>query len=63
MNFFVISSTVLCPGVEITFKDEINNTEQRWCYQDGLNDYLAEAVNGLPTLPEKPFIYCKSGTW
>ena len=31
-------------------------TEQRWCYQDGLNDYLAEAVNGLPTLPEKPFI-------
>ncbi len=23
---------------------------------DGLNDYLGEAVNGLPTLPEKPFI-------
>ncbi len=22
------------PGREITFKDEINNTEQRWCYQD-----------------------------
>ncbi|MCU7717371.1 DNA topoisomerase IV subunit B, partial [Escherichia coli] len=50
------AKAVLCPGVEITFKDEINNTEQRWCYQDGLNDYLAEAVNGLPTLPEKPFI-------
>lgn len=47
------AKAVLCPGVEITFKDEINNTEQRWCYQDGLNDYLAEAVNGLPTLPEK----------
>lgn len=46
------AKAVLCPGVEITFKDEINNTEQRWCYQDGLNDYLAEAVNGLPTLPE-----------
>ncbi|STI88514.1 topoisomerase IV subunit B [Escherichia coli] len=39
------AKAVLCPGVEITFKDEINNTEQRWCYQDGLNDYLAEAVN------------------
>ncbi|STK49597.1 topoisomerase IV subunit B [Escherichia coli] len=38
------AKAVLCPGVEITFKDEINNTEQRWCYQDGLNDYLAEAV-------------------
>lgn len=33
------AKAVLCPGVEITFKDEINNTEQRWCYQDGLNDY------------------------
>ena len=50
------AKAVLCPGVEITFKDEVNNAEQRWCYQDGLNDYLAEAVNGLPTLPEKPFI-------
>ncbi|MDU1672063.1 MAG: EamA family transporter, partial [Bradyrhizobium sp.] len=44
------------PGVEITFKDHVNNTEQTWCYADGLNDYLCEAVNGLPTLPEKPFV-------
>jgi topoisomerase-4 subunit B len=44
------------PGVEITFKDQVNNSEQRWCYADGLNDYLCEAVNGLPTLPEKPFV-------
>lgn len=50
------AKAVLCPGVEITFKDEVNNSEQRWCYRDGLNDYLGEAVNGLPTLPEKPFI-------
>ncbi len=56
MTHVLKAKAVLCPGVEITFKDEINNTEQRWCYQDGLNDYLAEAVNGLPTLPEKPFI-------
>jgi len=55
------AKAVLCPGVEITFKDEVNNSEQRWCYQDGLNDYLAEAVNGLPTLPEKPFIGNFSG--
>ncbi|MCK2057390.1 DNA topoisomerase IV subunit B [Citrobacter freundii] len=55
------AKAVLCPGVEITFKDEVNNSEQRWCYQDGLNDYLSEAVNGLPTLPEKPFIGNFSG--
>jgi topoisomerase-4 subunit B len=50
------AKAVLCPGVEITFKDHVNNTEQTWCYADGLNDYLCEAVNGLPTLPEKPFV-------
>ena len=25
-------------------------------YQDGLSDYLTEAVNGFETLPEKPFV-------
>lgn len=50
------AKAVLCPGVEIVFKDGVNDTEQRWCYQGGLSDYLCEAVNGLPTLPEKPFI-------
>lgn len=43
---------MLCPCVEITFKDHVNNTEQSWRYEKGLNDYLCEAVNGLPTLPE-----------
>lgn len=49
------AKAVLCPGIEIIFKDLINNTEQRWSYDNGLNDYLLEAVNGLVTLPEKPF--------
>lgn len=38
------------------FKDQVNNTEQRWCYADGLTDYLMEAVNGFITLPEAPFV-------
>ncbi|MGP1947268.1 MAG: DNA topoisomerase IV subunit B [Arsenophonus sp. NC-PG7-MAG3] len=50
------AKAVLCPGVEILFKDKINNTEQRWHYNDGLTDYLMEAVNGLVTLPEKAFV-------
>ncbi|MFS1537728.1 MAG: DNA topoisomerase IV subunit B [Candidatus Phlomobacter fragariae] len=50
------AKAVLCPGVEIVFKDKINNTEQTWHYNDGLTDYLMEAVNGLVTLPEKAFV-------
>ena len=44
------------PRRRIYFIDKVNNTEQRWCYQDGLTDYLMEAVNGLITLPEAPFV-------
>ncbi len=50
------AKAVLCPGVEIVFNDQVNNTETRWCYEAGLTDYLNQAINGLITLPEAPFI-------
>ena len=50
------AKAVLCSGLEIKFIDKVNGTEDTWLYQDGLNDYLMEAVNGLVTLPEQPFI-------
>ncbi|MGL4930059.1 MAG: DNA topoisomerase IV subunit B [Plesiomonas sp.] len=49
------AKAVLCPGLEIVFTDKVNNTEQRWLYQDGLNDYLIDAVKEFITLPELPF--------
>ncbi|MGK2959763.1 MAG: DNA topoisomerase IV subunit B [Candidatus Malihini olakiniferum] len=55
------AKAVLCPGIKIAFKDNVNNTKQRWCYQHGLNDYLCEAVSGMPTLPEKSFIGAIAG--
>ena len=50
------AKAVLCSGLEIKFIDKVNDTGDTWLYQDGLNDYLMEAVNGLVTLPEQPFI-------
>ena len=50
------AKAVLCSGLEIKFVDKVNNTEDVWCYQDGLSDYLTEAVNDFETLPEKPFV-------
>ncbi|MWN32828.1 MULTISPECIES: DNA topoisomerase IV subunit B [unclassified Gilliamella] len=55
LSHLLKAKAVLCPGLEITFKDKINNTEQRWCYQDGLKDYLMESVSGYALLPETPF--------
>ncbi|AWX15125.1 DNA topoisomerase IV subunit B [Mergibacter septicus] len=50
------AKAVLCSGLEIKFIDKVNHTEEQWCYQDGLSDYLSEAVNGFITLPETPFV-------
>lgn len=50
------AKAVLCSGLEIKFVDKINGTEDVWCYQDGLADYLSEAVNGVESLPEVPFV-------
>lgn len=50
------AKAVLCPGLEIIFKDRIRNSEQRWCYEAGLTDYLMESVSGYPLLPETPFV-------
>ncbi|KOO07795.1 DNA topoisomerase IV subunit B [Vibrio hepatarius] len=50
------AKAVLCPGLEITFSDKVNNEEHKWYYEDGLKDYLAEGVKGYPVLPEEPYI-------
>jgi len=49
------AKAVLCPGLTIQFKNKLEGSEDSWFYQDGLTDYLVEAVSDLPTLPEEPF--------
>ena len=49
------AKAVLCPGLEITFTDKVNNKDYKWFYEDGLKDYLAEGVKGYTVLPEEPF--------
>lgn len=55
------AKAVLCPGLKINFRNLVDQTEQTWLYEDGLRDYLVEAVQELPTLPEEPFIGAFAG--
>ncbi|EKE83693.1 DNA topoisomerase IV subunit B [Idiomarina xiamenensis] len=55
------AKAVLCPGLKIEFDNRVDQEQQLWCYQDGLKDYLLEAVDGYTTLPENPFIGQLSG--
>ncbi|TXH79069.1 MAG: DNA topoisomerase IV subunit B [Thiothrix sp.] len=49
------AKAVLCPGLLIRFTDEESQETLEWHYQDGLRDYLIEAVKGFELLPKQPF--------
>ena len=49
------AKAVLCPGLRIVFNQE-GGESQEWYYEDGLRDYLMDALSGFTLLPEEPFI-------
>ncbi len=50
------AKAVLCPGLQVAFTDEASGESQEWFYEDGLQDYLTEALKGYELLPAEPFI-------
>jgi len=55
------AKAVLCPGLKVSFYEEKTDESTEWCYEDGLRDYLIDALEGLETLPEEPFMGSFSG--
>ncbi|MBK1631370.1 DNA topoisomerase IV subunit B [Thiohalocapsa halophila] len=55
------AKAVLCPGLTVRFRDEASGEEQTWCYQDGLKDYLQQALTDVPTVPAPPFVGTMEG--
>ena len=55
------AKAVLCPGLQVNFVDEQTRNNDQWCFEKGLQDYLASATQGWERLPEKPFIGNFSG--
>ncbi len=50
------AKAVLCPGLRVRFEDEASGESEEWFYEDGLADYLLDALEGLATIPEEPFL-------
>ncbi len=50
------AKAVLCPGLKVTFFDESSGESSEWLYEDGLRDYLVDALQGTQTLPPEPFL-------
>ncbi|HRX72049.1 MAG: DNA topoisomerase IV subunit B [Gammaproteobacteria bacterium] len=50
------AKAVLCPGLKVKFNDEATGEQVLWHYQDGLTDYLREALGKTALLPDPPFV-------
>ena len=48
------AKAVLCPGLKIKFKDEVNKTKEEWCFVDGLGKYLSASLGEGEYLPDEP---------
>ncbi|VAX12981.1 Topoisomerase IV subunit B [hydrothermal vent metagenome] len=55
------AKAVLCPGLVVSFKDEKSGEVEEWHYEDGLNAYLLEALNGAEILPQEMFVGSMAG--
>ncbi|MCP4767367.1 MAG: DNA topoisomerase IV subunit B [Gammaproteobacteria bacterium] len=49
------AKAVLCPGLRVKFYVEKTKEALEWFYEDGLSDYLMEALGGFELLPVQPF--------
>jgi len=49
------AKAVLCPGLEVTLIDEKSGEKEVWHYEDGLRDYLLDALGDVPRIPDDPF--------
>ena len=50
------SKAVLCPGLEVNFDNQIDETKDSWLYDDGIKDYLAASLVEIDCLPPTPFV-------
>ena len=50
------AKAVLCPGLRVRFYQEGQAEHDEWYYEDGLRDYLVDALAATPMLPQKPFV-------
>ncbi|MBL3598817.1 MAG: DNA topoisomerase IV subunit B [gamma proteobacterium endosymbiont of Lamellibrachia anaximandri] len=50
------AKAVLCPGLHVRFIDEKSGEQEDWCYEDGLRDYMLDALLGQTLIPNEAFV-------
>ena len=55
------AKAVLCPGLKVSFFDEKSGEREAWVYEDGLRDYLLDALQSDERIPAEAFVGEMSG--
>ncbi|MBN2865618.1 MAG: DNA topoisomerase IV subunit B [Thiotrichales bacterium] len=50
------AKAVLRPGLKVVFIDEVTQETETWQYDNGLRDYLNQALDGIERVPEEGFV-------
>ncbi|MES0873610.1 DNA topoisomerase IV subunit B [Sinimarinibacterium thermocellulolyticum] len=56
------AKAVLCPNLKVTLTEAASGEVSVWQYENGLRDYLRDALGGAETLPAEPFVGNFKGT-
>ncbi len=55
LKYALRAKAVLCPGLHVSFKDENTGESINWFYEEGLANYLMEAIGKTDHIPAEPF--------
>ena len=50
------AKAVLCSGLRVLYIDEAKKDQEEWCYEDGLQEYLEESIEGCDIITEAPWV-------
>jgi topoisomerase IV subunit B len=50
------AKAVLCPNLRVSLDDQVNGEQVVWQYENGLTDYMKDALDGAETVPAEPFV-------
>ena len=62
MKHLLRAKAVLSPGLKLAFYDEVSKEKVEWFYENGLKDYLNDAMDGVERFPVEGFVGESSAT-
>jgi topoisomerase-4 subunit B len=50
------AKAVLCSGLSVEFRDDLNKDYEKWYFENGLQEYFLDSLHGMELVPEEGFL-------